>query len=116
MSEEGPATVSNPVFDALCLLEQKVGTVTAAEAVPKSELLKLTVSFGEETNRTVLARIGKFFKAEELVGNQYVFVTNLPPRPMKGIMSEAMIFAAKDGETMALMQPTKAVASGTRLG
>ena len=51
------------------------------------------------------------------VGKKVVFVTNLAPRKVCGIMSEGMILAAEDETgTLALCVPEKDVASGTRLG
>lgn len=105
------------VFAALDTVELRVGLVTEALAVPKSELIKMTVEFGPTIGvRTILGRIGKYVKPEELANNQFLFVTNLPPRNMKGIDSEGMILAAKSDEGFALMTASNKVAPGTRLG
>ena len=85
--------------------------------MPKSsKLLKETVKFGKET-RTVVSGIAKHYKPEEMVGKKVVFVTNLAPRKVCGIVSEDMILAAED-ETgaMSLIVPEKDVLDGTRLG
>lgn len=76
-------------------LEIKIGKVVTAEEVPKSsKLIKMTVSFGYNDNRTVVTNIkpklGEYWN-EKLVGNKFMFITNLKPVMMMGIESTAMI-------------------------
>ena len=118
-TEETPETEKTPeiAFDDFLKVELKVGEIIACEPVPKSsKLLKETVKFGGET-RTVVSGIAKHYKPEEMVGKKVVFVTNLAPRKVCGIVSEGMILAAED-ETgaMSLIVPEKDVKDGTRLG
>ncbi len=117
--EEPAETEKTPeiAFDDFMKVELKVGEIIACEPVPKSsKLLKETVKFGKET-RTVVSGIAKHYKPEEMVGKKVVFVTNLAPRKVCGILSEGMILAAED-ETgaMSLIVPEKDVLDGTRLG
>ena len=117
--EEPSETEKTPeiAFDDFLKVELKVGEIIACEPVPKSsKLLKETVKFGKET-RTVVSGIAKHYKPEEMVGKKVVFVTNLAPRKVCGILSEGMILAAED-ETgaMSLIVPEKDVLDGTRLG
>lgn len=86
-------------YDDFVKVDLRIGTITKAEAIPKSKkLVKLEVSFGEET-RTILAGIAQTFPPETLVGVQVVAVLNLAPREMMGIQSHGMLLAAhgKDG-------------------
>ncbi len=113
--EEKTAEIS---FDDFVKVELRVGEIIACEAVPKSsKLLKETVKFGDQT-RTIVSGIAKHFKPEEMVGKKVVFVTNLAPRKVCGILSEGMILAAEDEKgTLSLIVPeSKDVDSGTRLG
>ena len=74
------------------------------------------MKFGEEV-RTIVSGIAKHYSPEEMVGKKVVFVTNLAPRKVCGIMSEGMILAAEDENgTLSLVTPEKDVLSGTRLG
>ncbi len=104
-------------FDDFLKVELKVGEIIACEGVPKSnKLLKETVKFGDEV-RTIVSGIAKHYKPEEMVGKKVVFVTNLAPRKVCGILSEGMILAAEDENgTLSLVVPEKDVNSGTRLG
>jgi methionine--tRNA ligase beta chain len=99
-----PSAPSYITIEDLDKVEIRLGSVVAAEAVKKSKLLKLTVDFGEAAPRTVLAGVAVSFTPEHLVGKQFAFVTNLTPREMKGIVSQAMILAAGDPASLSLCQ------------
>lgn len=104
-------------FDDFAKVQLRVGEIIACEAVPKSsKLLKETVKFGEEV-RTIVSGIAKHYKPEEMVGKKVVFVTNLAPRKVCGIVSEGMILAAEDENgTLSLIVPDKDIESGATLG
>jgi methionine--tRNA ligase beta chain len=40
----------------------------------------------------------EYYSAEDMVGMNVVFVANLKPRKLRGVMSEGMMLAADDGE------------------
>jgi methionyl-tRNA synthetase len=102
-------------IDQFSDVELKVGTVTAAERVPKSDkLIKLAVDLGEAP-RTVVAGIGKQYTPEELVGKQVVVVANLQPAKLMGVESQGMVLAASDGGTPVLLHPAAPVPNGTRV-
>lgn len=82
-------------------VEIRVGEIKSAEKIEGSEkLLKLLVNFGNE-ERQVLSGIAAYFpEPQTLVGKRCPFVTNLAPRTMMGMESQAMILATGgDGET-----------------
>jgi methionine--tRNA ligase beta chain len=75
-------------------VEIRAGKIVSAEAIEGSEkLLRLSVDFNEENKRQVLSGIAKYISPEELVGTTCAFVTNLEPREIMGLKSEAMIMA-----------------------
>lgn len=96
-------------------IEMRVGTVVACEAVKKSKLLHETVSLGNKTI-SVLSGIAKHYTAEEMTGKRVIVVCNLPPREMKGLLSEGMIVCAEapDG-TLSVVSPEKDVPDGSLL-
>jgi methionine--tRNA ligase beta chain len=82
-------------------VEIRIGEIISAEKIEGSDkLLKLKVNFGTE-ERQVLSGISAYFPdPQELVGKKCPFVTNLAPRVMMGLESQAMILATGgDGET-----------------
>jgi methionyl-tRNA synthetase len=73
-------------------LEVKAGKIFAAERIPKSKkLLKLSVRFGKDDTRTVVTNLGETYEPEDLITITTLFITNLEPTTMMGVLSEAMI-------------------------
>jgi methionyl-tRNA synthetase len=100
-------------------VEMKIGEIISAERVPETDrLLRLEVDFGEEENRQVVSGIAEYFEdPQELVGVKCSFVTNLEPRKIRGLASEAMIMAAhtENGEFSLLEPSDKNISAGTKL-
>ena len=100
-------------------IDIRVGTVIKVEDVANSDkLMKLTVSFGDH-ERTIIAGIKQEREApKEIEGKQALFVVNLPPRKMRGEISEGMMFdiGFADGLTPALAVPERPIADGARAG
>ncbi len=111
--EEQPA--EQITIDDFAKVRMVVGEVVACEPVKKSKLLHETVNIGGRTI-SVLSGIAKHYTAEEMVGKKVIVVTNLPPREMKGLMSEGMIVCAEapDG-TLSLVCPEKDMPAGSVL-
>lgn len=104
-------------YDDFKKVEMKIGKVLSAERVEKSDkLLKLSVDFGEEAPRQVVSGIGKYFPdLEVVVGKQYAFVTNLEPRDIMGLQSQAMIIAASTDDAIAFFDTEASIPPGTLL-
>jgi tRNA-binding protein len=115
-----PAAVKATVkAEALEQLDVRVGTIESVEDVEGSDkLLKLNVSFGDH-RRTILAGMKRErANPQEIVGMQALFVVNLAPRRMAGVVSEGMLFdiGYADGLTPVLAVPEKRVPDGARAG
>jgi len=96
-------------------MELRVGTVKEAEQVENSKkLIKMQVDFGD-FQRQIVAGLFPHYKPEELVEEQFVFITNLEPTKLMGIESNGMILAAveKDEEKVVCLKPEKEVKDGT---
>jgi tRNA-binding protein len=114
------APIKPVVFlEVLNQIDIRVGTIISVADVPNSDkLLQLRVGFGDH-ERTIVAGI----KAErvdprEIVGKQALFVVNLEPRKMRGVLSEGMLFdiGYADGVRPVLAMPENPVPDGTRAG
>lgn len=111
-------TPTTPItFEDFARLEMRAGKIVHAELLEKSEkLLRLTVDFGEENSRQVLSGIRQAFPDPTvLIGRTFAFVTNLEPRKILGLESQAMIMAAKDDNALALFEPHTTITPGTLL-
>ena len=105
-------------IDDFAKIELKVGEIIACEKVPKSsKLLHETVKFGDEI-RSVVSGIAKHYTPEEMVGKKVVFVTNLEPRTVCGVLSEGMILAAEDetGKLALVVSDKEDLNSGAVIG
>ncbi len=98
-------------------VEITVGEILSAEPIEGSEkLLKLKVSFGELGERQVLSGIAKFYPdPTALVGKRVPFVTNLAPRMMMGLESQAMILATGGDESNPFSLFETNAAAGSRV-
>jgi methionyl-tRNA synthetase len=101
-------------YDDFAKLDLKVGTITAAEKVPKADkLLKLEVDLGFE-KRTIVSGIALHFQPDAIVGKQVVVVANLAPRKMRGIESNGMILMAENAEgQLKFVNPDENVNNGS---
>lgn len=104
-------------YDDFKKVEMKIGKVLSAERVEESDkLLKLSVDFGEENPRQVISGIGKYFEnLETLIDKQFAFVTNLEPRSIMGLESQAMIIAASTEADIAFFDAQATIPPGTPL-
>ncbi|HLK63707.1 MAG TPA: hypothetical protein VKU19_09720 [Bryobacteraceae bacterium] len=106
-------------LDLLNQVDIRVGTIEAVEDVPGADkLMALRVNFGDR-QRTIVAAIKKErANPREVEGKQALFVVNLEPRKMRGVLSEGMLFdiGYSDGFTPVLATPERPVPNGTRAG
>jgi len=105
--------------DLLNQLDIRAGTVEAVEDITGSDkLVALRVNFGDHL-RTIVAGLKKERQnPKEIEGKQTLFVVNLEPRRMRGVVSEGMLFdiGYADGITPVLAVPEKPVPNGCRAG
>ncbi len=110
--EEAPAKAEIQ-YDDFAKIDLKVGTITAAEKVPKADkLLQLEVDLGFE-KRTIVSGIALHFEPAAIIGKQVVVVANLAPRKMRGIESNGMILMAEDNGKLKFVNPDEATANGS---
>ncbi len=86
-------------FEDFEKLDIRVGKVVVCEKVPKSsKLLRFELEVGSE-RRQILSGIANYYKPEDLVGKNVLFIANFPPRKMMGLESNGMILSAEhDGK------------------
>lgn len=115
----GAAVKEQIDIDAVAAVDIRVGTIVEVGEVPSSKkLVRLQVDFGD-FRRTILAGMKKEREdPREIEGRQALFVVNLAPRMMAGVLSEGMLFdiGYEDGITPVLAVPEKPVPNGVRAG
>jgi methionyl-tRNA synthetase len=94
-----PAEVTYEEFQKVDLRAAKV---LAARRVPKTDkLLELSLDLGTE-QRTVVSGIAGAYAPEALVGRTVLYLANLKPAKIRGVLSQGMILAGGDGEVLSL--------------
>ena len=103
-------------FETFMKADLRVGTVLECEKVPKADkLLRFLIDDGLE-KRTIVSGIAKYYQPEELVGRQVCFIANLPPRKLKGIVSQGMILSAEDADgRLVVISPSAQVSPGAQV-
>jgi tRNA-binding protein len=109
-------TISTDVLDQIDI---RVGTIKSVQTVAGADkLVQLEVNFGDHT-RTILAGLRQErADPQEVIGKQALFVVNLEPRRIRGIVSEGMLFdiGYDDGVRPVLATPETPVPDGARAG
>jgi len=91
----------------------RAGRVETAEPVPGStNLLRLMVDFGDERLQAV-SGIARWYAPDDIVGKEFMFITNLERRKFMGVESQCMIFAAEEDGVPVLLVPEKQVKPGS---
>ncbi|TDR71626.1 tRNA-binding protein [Paludibacterium purpuratum] len=107
-------------FEDLNKIDIRCGTILSVDDVPRSDkVVQLTVDFGD-FQRSILCGI-KQERADltGLVGRQALFVVNLAPKKISGVVSEGMLFDIGYADGIipsALAQPEFPVPNGVRAG
>ena len=113
-----PAPVKPAVSSQLVeQIDIRVGTIEAVEDVAGSKrLVKRRVSFGDHRRDVVAGLKQERSNPADLTGRQALFVVNLEPRKIRGVLSEGMLFdlGFQDGITPVLAVPEAPVPDGTR--
>jgi tRNA-binding protein len=109
-------TISTEVLDRIDI---RVGTIKSVQTVAGADkLVHLQVSFGDHTRTIVAGLRQERADPQEVIGKQALFVVNLEPRRIRGIVSEGMLFdiGYEDGIRPVLAAPETPVPDGTRAG
>lgn len=98
-------------------MDLRVGTVLECEKVPKADkLLRFLIDDGLE-KRQILSGIAKYYKPEELLGKQVVFIANLPARKLRGLDSQGMILSAVNNDgSLSVITVDRPVNPGSEVG
>tara|TARA_B100001765_G_scaffold82577_1_gene50537 strand:+ start:183 stop:506 length:324 start_codon:yes stop_codon:yes gene_type:complete len=81
-------------YDDFSKLDLRVAKILAVEKISgKTRIVRGEIDLGEE-KRSVIIGGAEFYEADDLVGRIVVVVTNLMPKKIAGIESNAMLLAA----------------------
>ena len=96
-------------------IDLRVAEIKAVEEHPDADkLLVLKIDTGDGEKQLVTG-IKNHYSAEELVGKKIVIVNNLAPAVLRGVESQGMLLAARDGDKVVLLTTEKDVEPGSRV-
>ena len=96
--KEMPEGTTHLDFETFMEVELRVGNiVSVSDHENADKLYVVKIDDGTESGRTICAGLKEYYSSDEMVGKSVVFVANLKPRKLRGIMSEGMMLAADDG-------------------
>jgi methionyl-tRNA synthetase len=101
-------------FDDFSKMDLRVGTIIAAEKMPKTKkLMLLQVDIGLD-KRTIVSGIAESFEPEAIIGKKVTVLANLAPRPLRGVESQGMILMTenRDGKLVFMNPDEDGVGNG----
>jgi methionyl-tRNA synthetase len=112
-----PGPKDEITYEEFANLDIRIARVVSAEAVPKADrLLHLKLQLADGELREVLSGIREWYEPETLVGRQVVYLANLAPRKIRGIVSQGMVLAANDvGNSAVLLQAERELPDGAKV-
>lgn len=117
-SEEMTATPEKEAiqFEEFMKMDLRVGEILEAKKVKKADkLLELKVDTGLD-QRTIVSGIAEHYSPEDIVGTKVTVLMNLPPRKIRGVVSQGMILMAEDKEgVLSFMTPDKDLEVGSEV-
>jgi tRNA-binding protein len=100
-------------------LDIRAGTILEVCDVPGSrKLVRMVVDFGDHQRNILAGLRQERDDPADIEGTQALFVVNLPPREMAGVLSEGMLFdiGYADGVRPALAVTEHLLPNGARAG
>ena len=93
-------------------VELRTAKVLQVEPHPNADRLwVIQLEVGEE-RRQIVAGIRQHYSPEQLVGKTIVMAYNLQPAQLRGVESQGMLLAVRDGERVVALTTDHPVASG----
>ncbi|PNV74189.1 methionine--tRNA ligase [Leptospira inadai] len=113
---DGIANFSEISIEELGKIDLRVGLIMEAGPVEGADkLVQVKLDLGPIGHKNVFAGIKASYQPETLKGLKVVAVANLKPRKMKFGLSEAMLLAAGEGDSLTLFVPHRDAKPGDRL-
>lgn len=103
-------------FEDFQKLEIVTGKITEVNKVQGADkLYKLRVEIGDDKPRQIVAGLADFFAATDLEGREVIVLANLAPKKIRGVMSQGMVLAVRQGDRMSLLKADPGVEPGKRI-
>jgi tRNA-binding protein len=102
-------------YENFAKLDIRVAKIVSTEKIPgKTKIIKGTIDLGGETRDLIIGG-AQYFAPEDLVGKTVIAVTNLEPKVVGGIESNAMLLAADLNDKPYWLTVDESVPAGTKI-
>ncbi|HXG73806.1 MAG: tRNA-binding protein [Candidatus Nitrosotenuis sp.] len=102
-------------YDDFAKLDIRVAKIVSTEKIPgKTKIIKGIIDLGGETRNLIIGG-AQYFAPEELVGKTVIAVTNLEPKVVGGVESNAMLLAADLNDKPYWLTVDESVPVGTKI-
>ena len=106
------AVVTIEDFDKIDL---RVGKVIGCTRHPDADkLFILKVDIGEDQPRQIVSGLAQSYTPGQMIGKRVVVISNLQPATIRGVESQGMLLAGKEGSFVAVVE-ANALDAGTRI-
>ena len=102
-------------YDEFKKLDIRVGKIKRVKNHPNADKLYIVELDDGNSGRTLVAGLKQYYKPEELEEKYVIYIANLEPKPLRGVISNGMLLAADDGEVVALLKPDKQIKVGAKV-
>lgn len=102
-------------YDDFAKLDIRVAKIVSTEKIPgKTKIIKGIIDLGGETRNLIIGG-AQYFAPEELVGKTVIAVTNLEPKVVGSVESNAMLLAADLNDKPYWLTVDESVPVGTKI-
>lgn len=103
-------------IDDFSKIDLRVGKITSCKVIEGAEkLYQMEVDLGELGKRRTVAAIAPYYTPGELIGKNIIFVANLAPAKIRGLISEGMILAVDAKDKVVIVTPEEEVPLGSKV-
>ncbi len=98
-------------------IDLRVAEIKAVEEHPNADkllVLKIDIGDGGE-ERQLVAGIKECYSPEQLIGKKIIVVSNLAPAVIRGVESQGMLLAARDGKDIAVVTTERDIKPGSKV-
>ena len=104
-AKKAKETKSEITIDDFAKLDLRVGKVISCEKHPNADkLFVLKVDLGEKEPRTIVSGLAQSYTPGQVIGKYIVVVANLKPSNLRGIESQGMLLAGKNGKEIQIVE------------
>ena len=115
-AKQEQASMPQVTIDDFAKLDLRVGKVLTCDRHPQADkLYVLNVDCGEEKPRQIVSGLAHSYTPGQVIGKNIIVICNLKPAMLRGVESNGMLLAGKDGKEIALVEIPGGLKPGSKI-